>query len=63
VFTDVNGRFAIPPTKKWGVYIVPMDVFAAHATLVVRRDGYAPELRLVHSRSTAQLDVPITKTK
>lgn len=63
VSTDANGRFAIPTTKKWGVYIVPMDVFAVHATLVVRRDGYAPELRLVHSRSTAELDVPITKTK
>ena len=63
VFTDASGRFVIPPTKKWGVYIVPMDVFAAHATVVVRRDGYAPELRLVYSHSTAELDVPLTKTK
>jgi hypothetical protein len=63
VFTDMSGRFVIPPTKRRGVHIVPMDVFAAHATLVVRRDGYAPELRLVYSRSTAELDVPVTKTK
>jgi hypothetical protein len=63
VFTDASGRFTIPPRKKWGVYIVPMDVFVAPATLVVRRDGYAPELLLVNSRSTVDLNVAITKSQ
>jgi hypothetical protein len=62
VLTDANGRFAIPPITKWGIYIMPMDVFPVGATLVVRRDGYAPELRTVPSVSSMELDVLITKT-
>jgi len=62
VFTDVTGWFAIPPAKKWGLYIVPMDYFPPRPTLVIRAEGYDPELRLVSSPSTAELDVPMNKT-
>jgi hypothetical protein len=52
VLTDADGRFDIPPVKRWGIYIVPMDIAPSHGALVVRRDGYVPEMRLVITHSS-----------
>jgi hypothetical protein len=30
--TDVKGTFAIAPARRWGTYIVPMDVFPLYGT-------------------------------
>ena len=64
IFTDANGRFAIPPTKKWILYIVPMDIFPAYSTLVIRADGYQSELRHVVTHSSADVGiVPLASIK
>lgn len=49
VVTRPDGRFSIPPEKRWGIYIVPMDVFGPYGTLVIRREGYEDMLRVLHS--------------
>jgi hypothetical protein len=47
VITGLDGRFSIPPEKRWGIYIVPMDVSGLYGTLVVRREGYRDVIRFL----------------
>jgi hypothetical protein len=52
VITGSDGRFSIPPLKRWGIYVVPMDVFAPKGTLVVRREGYTNAIRYLFAPSS-----------
>ena len=52
VVTGADGRFSIPAERKWGVYIVPMDVFPPYGTLVVRCAGFADTIRFVYAPPT-----------
>jgi hypothetical protein len=38
--TDLAGTFKIRPAKKWGIYIVPMDVFSRPYELIISRTNY-----------------------
>ena len=65
VITGIDGRFTTPPAKEWVLYIVPMDIFPAHGTLVVRRDGYLTEMRPIDSRTNVAFvgNIPLTVGK
>ncbi len=38
--TDAKGAFSIPPKRRWGIYIVPMDFMGLSGTAEFRADGY-----------------------
>jgi hypothetical protein len=38
--TATDGYFAIPPKKRWGIWIIPQDVFTRYYEVSVRRDGF-----------------------
>ena len=47
--TTADGAFAIPPQKRWGLYIIPMDLFEPRGSLVIRRQGYQDVILSVSS--------------
>jgi hypothetical protein len=55
VLTGDDGRFSIPSRKRWGLYVVPMDIFPPQGTLVVKRDGYEPLMVWVWARDSTNL--------
>jgi hypothetical protein len=52
VVTATNGQFFIPPETVWGIYIVPMDLFPATGSLLLRRGGQAEISRQLISNSS-----------
>lgn len=50
--TDVNGQFIISPETIWGIYIVPMDIFPATGSLLLRRDGRTQIVKHLVSNSS-----------
>lgn len=57
VFTSSDGKFSIPPQTKWGIYIVPMDIFGPQGTLVVRCEGYTNIIKFIGSHTNQTIDV------
>lgn len=55
VVSDASGLFSVPPERRWGIYILPMDIFPQFGLLVLKHDGYQPGLVPVWSRSTTNL--------
>lgn len=40
--TDTDGSFLIPPQKKWGIWIIPQDVFHRSYSVTILHAGYEP---------------------
>jgi len=49
VITGPDGRFSIPQEKRWGLYIIPTDVFTPRGSLIIRREGYQDVILSVSS--------------
>ena len=39
-FSGADGSFLVPPKRKWGIWIIPQDVFAMLWSIRVYRVGY-----------------------
>jgi len=46
-----DGIFFLPPTRQWGVYVVPMDVFFPWSEVTIEAAGY--EKKDLHLRASA----------
>lgn len=62
VITGDDGRFSIPSQKRWGLYIMPMDVFPPQGTLIVTKDGYEPLMVSVGWASTNLHEIKLVGT-
>ena len=38
--TAADGSFSIPARRRWGIWIIPQDVFALQWTVCIRHEGY-----------------------
>jgi hypothetical protein len=38
--TTVNGCFSVRPQKRWGIWIIPQDVFSRRYNLLIRHDAF-----------------------
>ncbi len=57
--TDAKGAFAIAPARRWGIYIVPMDVFPLNGTAQFNAIGYATTSRAVRSDPMGRAVLPL----
>jgi hypothetical protein len=39
-FSSADGSFYVPPKRRWGIWIIPQDVFPLHWTASVSHSGY-----------------------
>lgn len=63
VTTGPDGRFTIPPEKRWIMVILGSDPAPPAGTVVVRRNGYAAALREVSGRTKDMGPIELTPAR
>jgi hypothetical protein len=53
--TKEDGRFAVAPERRWGIFIAPVDWCPEFGLLVVKRDGFESTAIPFWSRSTTNV--------
>jgi hypothetical protein len=61
VTTDQSGQFSVPPDRRWGIYIWPVDSLPEFGLLLVKHDGYEVAQVPIWSRSVTNVGQVILK--